>query len=185
MHKTVQRTTRGLRRRRRQAGYTVTELLVASSISILVSGGFLAAFITAVYAAGEGRQFGWAQSECVRSSRMVMNYMRNACAVDSIDISGDWIQLSMPNGNVSRFEYVTDPQGEGQGSLTFVADVVSGTSTSIVSRGLTKIMTLPVRNVFAATGDDTVRVSYRVTEPMSPGECPAEVEYGVRLRNAD
>ena len=184
MQKKPQGKLRG-RRRRRRAGFTVTELLVASSISILVSGGFIAAFITAVYAAGEGRQFGWAQTECVGSSRTVMNYMRNATAVHSIDVSGDWIQLSMPGGNVSRLEYVPDPQGNGDGRLTFVADVVSGTSTSIVSRGLTKIMTLPTRNVFAATGDDTVRVSYRVTEPMSPGECPAEVEYGVRLRNAN
>jgi hypothetical protein len=166
------------------AGFTMGEFMVASAVSLLVAGGFAIVFRDAIIVGGEGRQYAWAQSECVNSSRRITDHIRNAVAIDDIDLSGDWVQLLMPDGRVSRFEYVSDPNGDGDGYMTFVADTNGAAPLRIVSRGLTKVMTSPVRNVFAATGPTTMRVCYRVTEPMSPGECPAEIEFGVRLRNA-
>lgn len=170
---------------RSRGGFTITEVLVASAVGSIAIAGLATVFIWCVKTAGEGRQYAWAQTEALISSRKIMGYMRNASGIDSIDQSGNWVQLNMPDDTVSRFEYVNDPLGDGNGRMAFVRDISSGSSTNIISQGLTKVMTMPTRNVFAQTGDNTVRVCYRVTEPLSPGECPAEIEYAVFLRNAD
>ena len=167
-----------------RAGFTLLEVLVASSLGVLVLAGTLSAFIWSMRAACKARQYAWAQTEATVSAGKLSHYIRNARAIDSIATNGNWVQLVMPGGTTSKFSYVNSLELVGDGKLLFQSDISDPSSeTNVVAKGTSKVMTLPVRNVFAQTGSNSLRIAYRITEPLTPGECPAEVDIGVRLRN--
>jgi len=129
-------------------------------------------------------QMNYAQSEMMTSSSKIEYSIRNALAITDIDISGNWVELRMPDGTICRFTY-WNPTGEaGMGQMMYLDDIASTTSVQrVVSEGLTKVMTTPVRNVFHQVSANTLRVAYRITEPLSSGDCPQEIEFSVQLRN--
>ena len=169
---------------RLNAGYSLTEVMVASGIGAVVLTALLAAFTWTTRAAHVARQSVWAQSEVRMSAQKVVSYVRTACEITAIDQAGTWVELEMPSSVTSRLAYVNPTEQQGMGQLLFVGDVSNtNAATNIVAKGLTEVMTLPPRNVFHQTGPDTLRIAYRVTKPASPGDAPSEIDVGVHLRN--
>ena len=167
--------------RRNAAGFTLVELVVSTALGSLVMIGILTLFLWALRTASECRQYAWSQAEAVKSSQKIMTYLRNGMAIHNIDVSGNWVEISMPpTGRVSRVSY----DASGVGTLLFVADVYApAASTTTVATGVSKVMGMPVRNVFERSGSNTLRVAYRITRPMGEDVYPAEVDVGLALRN--
>jgi len=169
--------------RGRQSGFTLVEMMMATAISTLVFGALMSSFLWMVRLADKGNRYASVQHEAARSAQLVSRYIRNAASISSVDVSGNWVRLEMSNGKTSQFAYVTDTSASGQGRLTFVPDIGTASTTNIVAQGLTKVMTLPTRNVFEKTGANTLRLAYRVSSPTRGSDCAAEVDTGIRLRN--
>lgn len=170
-----------------RGGFTLAELLVAISASLIVMAGMMAAFIWTLKAVRECHQYAWAQTEAIQSSQRLVSYLRNAVAVTNLDIGGNWVEVSMPppgSGTVARLEYVNPSGVAGAGELRFISNIGNPLGpTNVVAYGVTKVMTMPVRNVFEPTGPDSLRIAYRITKPSESGQYPAEVDIGVRMRN--
>jgi len=165
-------------------GFTLIEVLVTSSIALLVMGGTLSVAMWTMRRAAWARQMGYAQTETMKSSSHLRYCIRNAVAVNAIDESGDWVELRMPNGSVSRITYWNPTETRGMGQLVYMDNIASSTAVQrVVSEGLTKVMSVPSRNVFHQTSANTLRMAYRITEPLSPQACPQEIEFSVELRN--
>ena len=188
MKTTIQKTgrVRSRRRRLRRNGFTLIETVIAAGISTIVLAAMLGVFVWTIRKASDGRQFGWAQTEAAGAAQKVIHYVRKGVSVDSIAANGNWVQVTMPGGTVSRVEYQNDPTGQSLGKRVFVPDITDPAGgTNIVAQGFSKVTTPPSRNVFELMGDspNMLRIAFCVTEPLSPGECPVEIDTGVRLRN--
>ena len=172
------------RRAKARRGFTLVELTIASSISVFVLGTLMTVFLRTSRVTYLARQSIYGQTEVRQSAQKIIAYLRGGKNIANIDTAGRWVEIEMPNGIISRFEYINPTEQIGGGQMAFVADISSSNAiTKIVARGLTEVMTLPARNVFHQTSDNTLRLAYRVTKPMTPGDIPAEVDIGVYLRN--
>ena len=179
----MKRTDISAKKTSRKAGFTLIEVMFASAIGLMVIGTIWSVYLTTIRTASTAQQYAWAQSETTHAGQSLASYIRNASGIDSIDESGNWVQIIMPSGTISRFEYQNEVGLDGMGQMLFYRDVSLDNEETIVARGLTKVMSSPVRNVFSQTGDNCLRIAFRVTKPLSPGKCPAEIDLGVRLRN--
>ncbi|NCD34180.1 MAG: prepilin-type N-terminal cleavage/methylation domain-containing protein [Spartobacteria bacterium] len=168
---------------RHHQGFTLVEMMFASAIGLMAIGTVWTVFLSTIKTASKAQQYAWAQSETLTASQRLASYIRNASSIESIDTSGNWVQIRMPDGTVSRFEYVNITGEHGEGKMLFEKDISAGTQETLVAEGLTKVMTHPARNVFSQSGANGLRIAFRITKPLSPGECPAEIDIGVRLRN--
>lgn len=170
--------------RARKHGFTTVELMIATSVSVVVMGGLFVVFVFGVRTAYRANQASWGQTEIRGASEKLVAYMRNAVQITDVDDAGRWVELLMPNMTTSRFEYVNAAGSAGMGKMVFLRDIsVTNAVTNIVARGLTEVMTTPPRNIFHKTAPNALRVAFRVTKPYSPGELPTEIDYGVYLRN--
>ena len=135
-------------------GYTLIEVVVSSALGMIVMVGVLTVFIWALRTGAQCRQYAWAQSSSVSSAQRVVSTIRSAMAIHAVDVSGDWVELRMPpTGRVARFSYERAVGPDDEGLLVFVSDVNDPTSpTNVVANGVTKVMTMPVRNVFERSG---------------------------------
>ncbi|MCG3146578.1 MAG: hypothetical protein PCFJNLEI_00009 [Verrucomicrobiae bacterium] len=167
----------------RQSGFTLVEVMVAATVSLLALSALMTSFIWMMRVVQKSNQYAAVQHEANRSSQSVQRYIRNAVAIDAVDVSGNWVRVRMPSGKVSQFSYISDPTASGLGRLTFLSDVSTTAATNIVAVGLSKVMTVPTRNVFEKTGANTLRVAYRISKPYRGTDCAAEVDTGIRLRN--
>ncbi|MEI6085026.1 MAG: type II secretion system protein [Verrucomicrobiota bacterium] len=166
-----------------RSGFTLVEMIVATAISLMIVASLLSGFVWMIRVAEKGNHYAVVQHEAARSAQLVTRYIRNAAAIDSVDTSGNWVRVKMPNGKISQFSYIADTTASGLGRLTFFGDITQTASTNVVAAGLTKVMTYPVRNIFEKTGANTLRVAYRVSQPIRGTDCAAEVDTGIRLRN--
>lgn len=166
-------------------GFTLVEVMVATTIGLVVMAGMMTAFIWVLHSTEQCRQYAWAQTEAIKSSQRVVSYLRNAMAINQVDSGGNWIMVATPpTGVVARLAYVNPSGLAGAGLLTLVPNVAdSHSATNVFAHGITKVMTLPSRNIFEVTGSNSVRIAYRITKPAASGAYPAEVDVGVRLRN--
>jgi len=168
----------------RRDGFTVTEVMVASAVSMVVIGALMTVFLTVADVLYEAKQRAYGQAEVQVSVNKMLQFMRSANEISDIDPAGEWVSLKMPDGRHCRFEYYNPNKKTGEGQMIFMPDVTSTNAfTNVVARGLTEVMTDPPRNIFHKTSDTTLRIAFRVTMPLSPGAAPAEVDTGVFLRN--
>ena len=65
-------------RKQARAGFTMTELLVASSISTLVAAGVMTVFLWCGRQASLCAKIGWSQQQAMNTSGKLTAYMRNA-----------------------------------------------------------------------------------------------------------
>lgn len=170
---------------RGRSGFTLVEVMIATTIGGIVLAAMLTAFIWVLQRTSECQQFAWAQTESIKVSQRLVAYLRNASVITNIDVAGDWIEVVMPTNNViARISYINTTGLPGEGRLVLVPNIASPTSnTNTLARGLTKVMTLPTRNVFEQTGPSSVRIAFRITKPAESGQYPSEVDIGARLRN--
>jgi len=180
------------RARDSRAGFTLTEVLVASSISTLVAAGVMTVFIWCGRQASLCAKIAWSQNEAMRTSDKLTLYVRNAAEIAAIDeVEGTWVDLRFPDGTTARLAY-SNAVPELRDGRMFLQRT-NGTEM-IVARGLTEIQspegfTTPV---FSKTRDNALRIAYRVSEPVSSGGRDANdgpyaacVRFGACLRNAE
>ena len=178
---------------RATSGFTLVEVLVAASISMVV----MAALMTIILWTSErmtlAEEISWSHMEALRSGRDVINFVRNASSVNAIDTNTwRWVELRMPDGKLKRLNYANPIGGQRDGYMY----LTTGTqpSQTIVARGMTAIMTdgfsPPVFEWHSST-PNMLRLRYRLVEPIptNPGQnCDAElaaiVDTTVCLRNA-
>ncbi len=178
-------------RRGGAAGYTLTEVMVASSIAVLVGGAVMWMFVWCGEGATLCSKMAWSQNEAMRTSSKVAAYIRNASSISGMDTNrGTWVRLRFPNGTTGQLIYSNGVANLRDGRLFLKW---SNTTEMIVARGLTQIMddqgfTQPV---FQRTRDNALRISYRVSEPGATGSRAADdgdfaavVRISACLRNA-
>ncbi len=171
-----------------KAGFTLTEVMVASSIATLVAAGVLTTFIWCISQASTCAKIAWSQNVAMNTSAKLTMYLRNAAQILAIDESeGKWVQLRFTDGTTARLVYSNSVPLLRDGRLSIQA--TNGTQT-IVARGLTEIQR-PEELLFQKTGANSLRVGYRVSEPESNPNPADDARYGcyslfrVCLRNAE
>ena len=180
------------KRSKRRAGYTLVEILMATSISGIVLAGVMTMFIWCCRQASLCAKMGWSQQEAMTTAAKLTMYMRNASAVRAIDTSeGMWIELGFPDGTSRRLSYSNAVPLLRDGRMYLHG---AGETEMLVARGLTEIQasdgfTTPV---FSQVGPNSVRVAFRVSEPTSggtraanDGPFAAAVRFAVCLRNVE
>jgi len=166
-----------------RTGFTLMEVMVSTAISTMVLAALMSCFVWTSKQAHETQARSWGQVESLKSSSGIVGTLRMASAIVDIDGEGNWVEVRFTDGVVSRFTYTNPTQAHGDGYMLFQADVESRETELVIARGLSKVMTTPVRNVFEQTSPNTLRVAYRVTRPLEPVDCASEVDVGVHLRN--
>jgi prepilin-type N-terminal cleavage/methylation domain-containing protein len=175
-----------------RAGFTLTEILVASSISTIVVAGVMTTFIWCAQQASTASKVAWSQNESMTTSAKLTMYIRNARKIKTIDVSqGTWVELEFPGGSTARLVYSNAVANLRAGQM--LIQRTNGTET-IVARGLTEIQdpggfTTPV---FTKTRNNALRVAYRVSEPAvtgvraaNDGPFAASTRFAVCLRNVE
>jgi prepilin-type N-terminal cleavage/methylation domain-containing protein len=170
---------------RNRKAFTLVEIMIASAIMLFVFGGLTTVLLWMLRTTERANRYASVQAEARRSQQLISHYIRNGSGVAGIDLSGNWVRIRMPSGHISQFRYVSDPTTAGLGYLEFLENISGAQAvTNIIARGMSKVMTLPVRNVFELTGSNTLRVAYRISAPHpNNGDGAAEVDSGIRLRN--
>ncbi len=173
-------------------GYTLVEILVATTISSIVLAGVMAVFIWSCRQASLCAKMGWSQQEAMTTAAKLTMYMRNASQVQAIDdVEGKWIDLGFPDGTTRRLSYSNAAPLLRDGRMYLQGD---GTNELLVARGLTEIQSENGFStpVFSQVGPSAVRVAYRVSEPTSGGTRAANdgafaaiVRFAVCLRNTE
>jgi len=166
-------------------GFTLIEVMLTSLVGLIVLASILSVFVWALTSSHECGENAWAQTQATHSAQKMVSYMRNASGINAIDVSGTWVELSMPpTGTVSRFEYVNPTPEQGDGRILFTEDVSDASvRTQVVAMAVTEVMSLPSRNIFQQTSPRLLRIAYRVARPTRYRVCSAEIEVSVRLRN--
>jgi len=179
-------------RHRSKSGFTLTEVLVAASISTLAAAAIMTTFIACVQQATLCSKIAWSQNEALKTSAKLTMFARNARDIMAIDeAQGTWVELRFADGSTGRLVYSNAVPMLRDGRLYLWR--TNGTET-IVARGLTEIQdsagfTTPV---FFRTRDNALRISYRVAEPAASGgrdandgPYAARLQFAVCLRNAE
>ena len=152
-----------------RSGFTLIEILVASSIALFVTAGVLTTFLWCTNQATLAAKIAWSQKESMNTSAKLTMYIRNAREIVAIDqTEGTWVQLRTADGSTARLVYSNAVPDLRDGRMYIQR--TNGTQT-IVARGLTEIQdphgyTTPV---FSQTRANALRISYRVSEPAASG----------------
>ena len=177
---------------RARAGFTLTEVLMASSIAVVVATVVVTNFIWCAKQAALSVKISWSQKEAMNTADKLTMYMRNASEIVRIDTNeGTWVELRFPDGTLGRLAYSNAVPLQRDGRLYLQR---TNGMEMIVARGLTKIQDAQgfTSPVFLKTRDNSLRVAYRVSEPAKSGGHDENdglyavcVRFAVCLRNAD
>jgi prepilin-type N-terminal cleavage/methylation domain-containing protein len=172
-------------------GYTLTEVLVASSLGSLVLIAVLVTFIWCAQQATVCSKSAWSQEEAMHSSFKLQAYLRNAVSIVQITNRqySTTVRLRMPDKSVVALIYTNSPVELRNGKLYLQR--TNGTEM-LVARGMTGLQdanggTIPI---FSMVRTNVLRVAYRVAEPISAansaddGLYAASVRFAACLRNA-
>lgn len=181
-----------LSRQAANVGFTLVEMLIAVTISGLLTLGVITVFIWSAKQATLCGKIAWSHNQAMNTSEKLTLYMRNASEVVAIDeVEGTWVELGFPDGSTIRLAYSNDVPNLRDGRLYMQR--TNGTE-KLVARGLTEIQdaggfTTPI---FSQTRANALRVAYRVSEPAASGGRDADdglfaasVRFGVCLRNVE
>lgn len=184
------------RTRNAQAGFTLTEVMVASGVGLMVITAVLSAFVWCGRQATLCAKIAWSQDEAMRTCSKLTAYVRNAREVVSIDTNDfAWVRLRMADNSIVRLSYSNSIAHVRDGRLYLER---TNTTETLVARGLTKIMDSngfnqwPVFSVDQTKAStNMLRIAFRVSEPVAGGvrsvddsQFAATVKFAVRLRNA-
>ncbi len=179
------------RRGKASAGFTLIEVVVASSISTLVVAAVMTVFIWNAHQASECAKLAWSQNEAMRTSKKLTQYIRNASDIVAIDESqGAWVQLEFPDGRRATLTYSNAVPLLRDGRMYIERD---DSTDMLVARGLTEIQSTDgyTTPVFSRTRTNVLRVAYRVAAPSPTGGRASDdeayaafIQFGVCLRNS-
>ncbi len=187
-----------MKRRRdqgRSAGFTLTELVFASGLSVFVASAAMWLFIWCGRQAQLCGKIGWSQQTCMRTAEKLTLLLRNASEIVAIDeVDGRWVEVAFPDGTTARMVYTNSPATLRDGRLLLSRSGGAGDEV-LIARGLTGSMgsdgyTMPF---FARNQDNSIRVAYRVAEPVDhdadqevcDGAFAAQARFVVCLRNVE
>lgn len=178
----------------RRKGFTIPEVMIASSIFLIVMALTLGIFTWVSIRVSWVQHVVWSYTEARRASRDLVDYIRNASAITQVDTNQClWIELRMPNNSTTRFVVVNPPGDVPRDSYMYMSNSITGNSM-IVARGLTGLMTSdgfsrPI--FFVQPNMRTIRLGFRVTEPVPAGReavndsrITAIIDTSVTLRNS-
>jgi hypothetical protein len=176
-----------------RGGFTLTEVVIASAVSVLVGAAVMTLFFWCGSTASLCSKMSWSQYEASRSGATITSYIRNASSIYTNDVvRGRWVDLRFVSGTnswVTRLVYTNAPGVLRDGRMYLKR---ANQTEAIVTRGMTEIMdehgfTTPV---FTIVGTNCIRVAYRVSEPGINGERASDdetyaacVRLAVKLRN--
>ncbi|MEI8140330.1 MAG: prepilin-type N-terminal cleavage/methylation domain-containing protein [bacterium] len=179
--------------RQTRSGFTLTEVVIASSIAVMVGAAVMTLFGWCLSTASLCSKMSWSQYEAMRSGATLTSYIRNASAITTNDVArGRWLDLRFGSGTntwIARLVYTNAPGMLRDGRMYLKR---ANESETIVARGMTEIMdehgfTTPV---FTMVGTNCVRIAYRISEPGANGARASDdekyascVRLAVRLRN--
>ena len=174
------------------SGFTITEVLIASSLGTMVAAAVMTVYLWSAEQASVCAKVGWSQIEAMKSADKLTTYIRNASNIVSIDeVEGTWVRLAFPgNTNVVRLAYSNDTSKLRDGRLYLTR---TNRTEVIVARGMTEIQDSRgyTTEVFTKIRKNALQISYRVSEPTGPdtracddAAYAAQVHFIVCLRNA-
>jgi hypothetical protein len=173
-------------------GYSLPEVMIAGSLTTLVMVAIMTAFLWAGRQSLLCSKIAWSQSEVMKTSGRIEQFIRNASAISSIDESlGNWVEVRFPDGSTGRFVYYREDRHPRDGSLYLIR---KGEPDRMLARGLMKITTTDgfPTPVFSKINDRSIRISFRLSEPTPEGKrAPDDRLYAgvarlaVCLRNAE
>lgn len=176
-----------------RAGFTLMEVMIATSITSLVLVAVLGTFIWCGKQSITCTKMAWSQREAMITQMKLLTFIRNASRITDIDEeTGQWVTLGFADGTSCDLVY--------SNAIPLVRDgrmyLFRGTTEDLlVARGLTEIMesggfTTPV--FIGTAGGDSLRIAYRVSEPTSQGTKSSDddafavsVRFSAALRNTD
>ncbi len=175
-----------------RGGFSLVELMVASTIGTMAVAGMMTAFVWCGRQASLCAKMAWSQQEAMNTASQLTLYVRKASEIVDIDeVEGTWVDLGLPDGDTCRLSYSNAAPLLRDGRMYLVRD---GGAETVVARGVTEIQdntgfTTPV---FSQTGPRSLRVAYRVSEPASAGGRDANdgpyaacVQFSICLRNVE
>lgn len=177
--------------RQAKRAFTLPEVLIAGSLTTLVSIVVMTTFIWTGRQSALCSKISWSQREVMKTNGKIEQFIRNAASISAIDESkGNWVEVRFPDNTTGRFTYYNDPGTPRDGRMFLLRN---GSTERLVARGLTKITNtsgFPMP-MFSKINDRTLRVSYRVAEPTPSGARASDDElyaafacFAVNLRNA-
>ncbi len=177
--------------RKSRRGFTLTEVLIASSIGFMVSASIVSTFIWTGKQSSLCSKIAWSQTEAMRTSGKIESYLRNAQCITAIDqTNGNWVEVRFVNGTTNRFTYYNAPNTARDGKMYLTR---TNTQETLVAYGLTKIMSTNgyPQAMFTKINERAIRVAFRVSEPTPNGNRASDDElyfacarFAVCLRNA-
>lgn len=177
----------------RREGFSISEVMISSTLFLIVMAGALGIFAWVLIRATWVQHVAWSYSEARRSSRDIVDYLRNAAAVTQLDTNNyQWVEFRMANGSLTKFVVVDPPGNLPRDNYMYMSNSLTGKSM-IIARGLTGLMTSTgfSRPIFYVQPDQhTIRIGFRVTEPVPSGQSAIDdsriaaiIDTGVTLRN--
>lgn len=173
-----------------RAGFTLVEILVATGIALTMMTAVMTMFIWTQKQTLDASRITWSHSEAIKSSRNLVEYLRSASEITGQDTNDwTWLEVRLANGSLARLVYVNPVERQRDGYM-YLSNAQG--RVTIVARGLTRIMQDGYSPpIFTQTGPASLRVRYRVVEPVAnhPGEIRDEtygavVDTEVFFRNA-
>lgn len=181
-------------------GFSLVEVMVSSTISLMVLFVVLGAFLWGGTQAVQCMKRGRSQQAATSSSTKITTYVRNAQEIHSIDEAhGNWVKLLFPDGSIGELTYINPTTDQRDGNLRllkwdkFNRKVLE---EKIVTSG---VMAVPdpsgggynEERVFVGTpGGANLNVSYWISAPNAKGARSAHdggyavvVRFSVCLRN--
>ncbi len=178
------------RETRNRRGFTVTEVMIALTLSGVVMATVMTAFIWTGRQTSLCSKIAWSQAEAMRTCKKIESYLRNASGIAAIDeMEGNWIQVRFPGDSIGTFFYSNTSDTLRGGRLYLIH---GGKAELLVARGLTRIMDADGGRIklFTPMGSQGIRVAYRVAEPTpggteaaNDGLYAAVVNFAVCMRN--
>lgn len=175
------------RGRRRNAGFTLSEVMVASALSGLVLLIVTSVFIMTGSEMVLCSRLAWSQNEAMRTQWRLVSYLRNASALLQVDPTGQWAQVRFDGGETGFLQYFNENGGIREGQLTLTRTTPDSTSTeTLVARGLTEIMDVDGARIpmFTRANARTLRISMRISEPVASGRAADDQEFASSARFA-
>ena len=174
-------------------GFTLVEALITVSLSFLVFATLFTVYYWAVELTTLVGKKNRSQVAAANSSVRIMDCIRNASTVSDIDeVSGRWVELTYPDGEVATISYTDSVDTENSGALALLRDgeetiwfVDSGVTEMMGSQGFDSV----VFSVNSST--NVVYVRYRISQPAPGGgrdlndqNYAMHIRFATCLRNA-
>jgi prepilin-type N-terminal cleavage/methylation domain-containing protein len=151
-------------------GFTLTELLVASTIGLLATAAVISTFVWCVTQSVLAAKVAWSQNEATQTAFKLTDYVRNAKTIESVDDNkGTWVKLRLTDNSIVSLVYTNLTAQPRDGRMLLIR---TNNTQTLVTHGLTGLMDSQggALKVFSRTPRvNALRIAYRLADPTSAG----------------